>query len=247
MKSRKSQLYIGTSGWKYPHWKKNFYPEDLKASQEFPYYFSLFDTVELNNPFYKNPTEPTIKKWKLDAPDGFTYAIKANRYFSHLKKLNVEKNEVYDFLDKFNNLKKKLGPILFQLPPRWNKNFERLENFLKLLPKKYRYAIEFRNESWEEKELFLMLKKYNMAYCIFELAGYLSPLAVTADFVYIRLHGPGAKYSGSYSTPRLKKWAAFCTQQQKLGKDVYIYFDNDENGHAPKNALTLKKLIDGMA
>lgn len=248
MKKKKTpQLFIGTSGWKYPHWKGNFYPRDLKAREEFGYYCSLFDTVELNNPFYRSPSAPTFERWEKEAPENFLYSVKANRFFTHLKKLNVKRMNILNFLDKAQNLKKKLGPFMFQLPPRWKKNIPRLETFLKKLPGKYRYSIEFRDNSWMDEELYICLRKHHIAFCIYELAGYISPLSVTADFVYIRLHGPGAKYSGSYSVQKLTKWANFCKQQLAGGKDVYLYFDNDEKAYAAKNALRLKTLINEMA
>ena len=141
-------------------------------------------------------------------------------------------------------LKEKLGPILFQLPPKWKVNVTRFQEFLEALPKGYRYAFEFRNQTWYNKEIYQLLQEYNCAFCIYELAGHMSPMEVTADFVYVRLHGPTEfKYQGSYSNVLLKKWAMQCAAWQKEKKDVYIYFDNDQEAYAAFNALTLRKLV----
>jgi uncharacterized protein YecE (DUF72 family) len=241
MKSGK--IYIGTSGWKYKHWDSTFYPETLKKVDQLKYYHQIFNTVELNNSFYRQPEAETFKNWKLSVPDDFIFAVKGNRYFTHLKKLNVSKTDVMDFLDKTAHLEEKLGPILFQLPPSWNINLERLSSFLALLPNAFRYTFEFRNHSWYTQEVYNLLEKHNCSFCIYELAGHLSPLPITADFVYVRLHGPGDKYQGSYSKEDLNKWANFIKDYSKAGKDVFIYFDNDQEGYAAFNAITLKELL----
>jgi uncharacterized protein YecE (DUF72 family) len=143
-------------------------------------------------------------------------------------------------------LSKKLGPILFQLPPGWKLNIERLHDFLKILPRAHRYAFEFRNPTWYVDDVYNMLTAFNCAFCIYELAGHLSPIMITADFVYIRLHGPGEKYEGSYTTQALKKWASTMRQWQQQGKDVYLYFDNDQAAYAAFNAIKIKKLMDDL-
>jgi len=236
--------YIGTSGWKYRHWEGTFYPSDLKKKDQLKYFTAHFDTVELNNSFYRQPTLQNFQAWQEQAPANFTYAVKANRYFTHLKKLNVARNEILEFLNACLGLEKKLGPILFQLPPKWNINTERLERFLEMLPPEYRYTFEFRNPSWYHDEVFTLLKKYNCAFCIYDLAGHQSPIVATADFVYIRLHGPGEKYQGSYSRSALERWAKMCNVWLNEKKDVYIYFDNDQEGYAAFNALEIKKIYE---
>jgi len=238
-----NSIYVGTSGWKYKHWDNNFYPKEIKNTKQLDYYQSKFDTVELNNSFYREPDAKQFENWKNAVGASFLYAVKANRYFTHLKKLKVTQDEISSFLDKVAHLEEKLGPILFQLPPSWKINTERLSNFLELLPKQFKYTFEFRNQSWYSPEVDELLTKHNAAFCIYELAGHLSPLKVTADFVYIRLHGPGAKYQGSYTIEVLEEWAKRCKQWQEEGKTVFIYFDNDQAGYAAFNALQLMESL----
>ncbi|PWU02873.1 MAG: DUF72 domain-containing protein [Bacteroidetes bacterium] len=239
----KAKIFIGTSGWHYPHWKGVFYPPDLKEGDQFKYYTEFFDTVELNNPFYRLPTRKTFQGWEEKSPTDFVFSVKMSRFISHLKKLNVDKATIMQFLSHAAGLKKKQGPYLVQLPPRWKINMERLERFLKKLPPIHRYTFEFRNSSWYTDEVYELLRKYNCAFCIYELNGHLSPIVTTADFVYIRLHGPGAKYEGSYPQKTLTTWSKRAKVWQKSGLDVFIYFDNDTKGDAVLNAKSLKKII----
>lgn len=240
---KKGEIHIGTSGWKYKQWDNTFYPTEVKGDSQLVYYATLFNTVELNNSFYRQPSISNFLNWKEAVPKDFSYAVKANRFFTHMKKLKVEANDVYDFIDKVNHLGEKLGPILFQLPPSWKINLDRLAYFLNLLPKGYRYVFEFRNATWYNKAIYELLATKNVAFCIYELDGHLSPLTVTADFVYIRLHGPGAKYQGSYQDKDLETWVTFMRQQTDAGKDVFVYFDNDQAGYAAFNAKRMLELV----
>lgn len=241
---RKHNIYIGTSGWSYKHWRGTFYPQEIKVKNHFSYYLQYFNTVEINNTFYRLPSEETFLNWKKTVPDDFTYVIKANRFITHIKKLHDPVESLYPFLDYVQLLGSKLGPVLFQLPPFMKANVPLLEAFLQELPKKIRYVFEFRNTDWYKPEVYDLLKKYNCAFCIYELAGHISPIQITADFIYIRLHGPGNKYQGSYSDETLKSWADECLKWSKT-KDVFVYFDNDENGYAAFNALKLRELTKG--
>jgi uncharacterized protein YecE (DUF72 family) len=240
------KIFIGTSGWNYKHWEGTFYPEELKQNQHFQYYQEHFDTVELNNSFYHLPPPETFKHWKEQTPKNFLFAVKASRYITHMKKLKDTKEALSTFLKNARSLGKKLGPVLFQLPPGWKLNEERLQIFLKQLPASRRFTFEFRNRTWYTDSVYELLKKYNCAFCIYELAGHRSPLVTTADFVYVRLHGPGAKYQGSYTTASLKKWAGMMQEWSRQGKDAYLYFDNDQAGYAAFNALTIKKLAENI-
>jgi uncharacterized protein YecE (DUF72 family) len=161
-----------------------------------------------------------------------------------MKKLIVDTSSITKFFTNASKLEKKLGVVLFQLPPRWQVNAERLQHFISALPKGYRFTFEFREHSWYNDEVYSILRKNNCAFCIYELQYHHSPLEVTADFVYIRLHGPGNKYQGSYSEETLKDWATRCKKWQQQGKDVFIYFDNDQEGFAAFNAVRLKELIE---
>jgi uncharacterized protein YecE (DUF72 family) len=240
---QKHSAYIGTSGWSYKHWQGTFYPEDIKPKDQFPYYTGHFNTVEINNTFYKLPEKETFIKWKKQAPDGFIYVLKANRYITHMKKLHDAGDSTALFLKRAALLDEKLGAILFQLPPGMKADPDILHAFLDQLPHTYRYVFEFRNADWHQKEIYQLLKEYNCAFCIYELDRHLSPVEITADFVYLRLHGPGKKYQGSYSITTLKEWAQLCKRWLKT-KDVYCYFDNDEKGYAAFNAIQLKELVE---
>lgn len=218
---QKHMLNIGTSGWLYKHWLGTFYPEGTKLKDQFPYYIKHFNTVELNNTFYRLPGKKTFQKWENEVPDNFIYVVKASRYITHMKKLHDPQQSTALFLEHVSILGKKLGAILFQLPPFMKANLSLLNAFLEQLPSAYRYVFEFRNADWYQKEVYQLLKKYNCAFCIYELEGHLSPIEITADFVYLRLHGPGKKYQGSYSAETLKKWADLCKRWLST-KDVFI-------------------------
>jgi uncharacterized protein YecE (DUF72 family) len=239
---KRHNIYIGTSGWSYKHWRGTFYPADLKAKDEFGYYRQYFDTVEINNSFYRLPKEETLQAWNDTVPHYFVYVVNPRRFITHIKKLLDPPQSSQLFFDRIATLREKIGAILFQLPPMMKSNYERLANFLEQLPVGYRYVFEFRNTDWYREEIYALLQKYNCAFCIYELEGHYSPVEVTADFVYVRLHGPGNKYQGSYSDETLGEWAAQCKQWLKT-KDVFVYFDNDENGYAAFNAIRLKELV----
>lgn len=238
-------VWVGTSGWHYKHWIGNFYPERLPASKMFAHYREHFDTVELNNSFYHLPKPPALEAWRDSSPEGFCFAVKGSRFLTHMKKLRDPEQGLQRFLDAVEILGEKLGPILFQLPPNWERDLERLEHFLDVLPRYHRYAFEFRNPTWNTPETYALLAKYNAAYCIFDLAGFQSPIEITADLSYVRLHGPGGKYQGSYSDDALRSWAERIRDWQKRLPAVYVYFDNDDSGFAPQNALRLKDLVNG--
>ena len=207
------------------------------------YYCERFDTVELNNSFYHLPKKSSLESWRDSTPPGFCFAAKGSRFLTHMKKLKDPEQGLNRFLDAIEVLQQKLGPILFQLPPNWELDVERLANFLGFLPGEHRYAFEFRNASWSVPEIYDLLRQRNAANCIFHLAGTQSPIEVTADFAYVRLHGPGGKYQGSYSDQALVEWALRIRKWRQELKTIYVYFDNDEAGYAAQNALRLKDLI----
>lgn len=239
----KGKIHIGTAGWHYPHWKILFYPDDLRQSEWLRYYSEKFQCVEINNSFYKLPDSATFTEWARQTPAGFVFSVKAWRVITHRKKLKDCADTVGIFMDHVSALGGKLGPILFQLPPRWHCNTQRLKEFLKLLPTGFRYAFEFRDASWHSDEVYTLLTKHNAAFCIFELGKMHSPEMCTADFVYVRLHGPKGPYAGSYSVRDLRKWAKKIMAWQAEGKDVFIFFDNDEAAYAVKNAVLITKLV----
>jgi uncharacterized protein YecE (DUF72 family) len=190
------------------------------------------------------PSMETFEAWRKNTPPDFLFAVKGSRYITHMKKLKDVGEGVEWLISNASALGKKLGPILFQLPPGWKVNTERLEDFLRLLPRDHRFTIEFRNNTWYTEEVYDLLRKYNCAFCIYELSGHQSPREVTADFVYIRLHGPGGKYQGSYSSDVLDQWSRRIQVWRRAGIDVYVYFDNDEKGYAAFNAKHLAELVE---
>ena len=241
---KKRKIYIGTSGWNYNHWVNEFYPGDLPKKNWLQFYIEKgFKTVELNSSFYHLPNSSTFEKWRKSVPKDFIFAVKASRYITHMKKLKDPDKTVKKFLESSKELKKKLGPLLFQFPPAWKFNSERFNKFTKKLPAKYKYTFEFRNDTWWNDEVLNLLKKNKSAFCIYELNGTITPKEITADFIYIRLHGPDGKYQGNYSEKALSNWAGFISKWNKKGKEIYCYFDNDQKGYAVKNALKLKEMI----
>jgi len=240
------EIRIGTSGYHYKHWRGPFYPEKIPLNRMLDFYLKHFDTVELNNSFYRLPPETAFDEWKRSTPPNFVFALKASRFLTHNKKLKDPENALANLLPRAAHLGPKLGPILFQLPPRWQVNPERLEALLEILPRTLRYAFEFRDRTWIKPEIERILGRYGAAFCIYELAGYQSPLTVTSDFAYVRLHGPGpGKYQDSYDESRLRRWSDQIREWAKTLNAVYIYFDNDQAGFAVQNAIRLKHMVFG--
>jgi uncharacterized protein YecE (DUF72 family) len=236
-----ANVHVGTSGWHYGHWKGAFYPADLPLSKRFDYYARHFDVVELNNTFYRLPTESAVENWKDSSPSGFHFAVKGSRFITHMKKLKDPEIALERFFERVDLLGRKLGPLVFQLPPHWSIDEARLRDFLHALPRRHKYAFEFRDPSWDSTAIYKLLEKFKAAYCIFDLAGFQSPLQLTADFTYIRLHGPGSKYQGSYDNAALKTWADRIRGWNLSA--AYIFFDNDQAAFAVHNALRLKALL----
>jgi uncharacterized protein YecE (DUF72 family) len=244
----KADIRIGTSGYHYKHWVGPFYPAKTPPSKMLEHYIRHFDTLELNNSFYRLPTIAAFESWRDSTPKNFVFSVKASRYITHNKKLKDPENALDNILPRAEHLGRKLGPVLFQLPPRWKVNIGRLEALLEILPREHRYAFEFRELSWITPEVNRLLRRYNAAFCIYELAGYHSPCDITADFTYVRLHGPGAgKYQGSYSRAQLRDWSRRIQEWSETLKAIYVYFDNDQAGYAAQNALQLREMVLGAA
>jgi uncharacterized protein YecE (DUF72 family) len=199
--------------------------------------------VEINNSFYNLPSRSTFARWRESVPEGFAFAVKASRYITHMKKLKDPMDSLERFLERVQHLEGTRGPILFQLPPRWNRNGERLKGFLEALPPELPCAFEFRDPSWFAEETYAALERHNAAFCIYELSGSVSPKRITTDFVYVRLHGPGGAYQGSYDTSALAGWAGAFSSWNRQGKSVYCYFDNDQNAYAAHNAVELADMM----
>jgi uncharacterized protein YecE (DUF72 family) len=236
-------IYIGTSGWHYKHWKGLFYPAGMQASDYLAHYLGFFRTVEINNSFYRLPTYETFANWRESVPADFVFAVKASRFITHMKKLKDPQQSFSNFIQNVVALEEKLGPILFQLPPRWHCDPVRLRQFLEALPAGLLYTFEFRDHTWYNEAIYQLLRQYQAAFCIYDLEQHQSPVAVTAPFVYIRLHGPEGRYNGRYSDEALASWAAAARNWQQEGRAVYIYFDNDIGGHAVVDAQRLQNMV----
>ena len=245
--AKRGQVRIGTSGWIYRHWRGVFYPPDLPTSAWFAHYARRFDTVEINNTFYRLPSEEAFDAWKRQAPPGFLYAVKASRYLTHQKKLRDAEQALNNILGRARRLGRHLGPILYQLPPRWHADPGRLREFLSLLPRDLRHVFEFRDPSWCNDTIRSLLTEAGVGYCIHDMRGFDCREWVTGRIVYIRFHGPTAlKYAGKYGTAHLRAWAERIRAFQLSGHDVFVYFNNDDRGHAVANARELRQLLDAV-
>jgi len=240
---RSGSIYIGTSGWSYDHWKGPFYPPDLTSRKMLSYYVRAFRSVEINSSFYGLPTKATLESWRRTAPHGFVFSAKASRYITHRKKLKDPEATTGPMFERLAALGESLGPVLFQLPPHWAYNEARLAQFLETLGPQFRYAFEFRDRSWINDRSLALLESHDAAFCIYELGGFVTPEAVTTDFVYIRLHGPAAAYQGSYDAPALERWAGKIADWSDSGLRVHCYFDNDQAGYAVSDARRLIALL----
>jgi uncharacterized protein YecE (DUF72 family) len=243
MGTRTGAIHIGTSGWSYNHWRGPFYPETIRSPDMLRFYAGTFDTVEINNSFYHLPLPSVFERWRESTPERFLFSVKASRYITHIKRLRDPLDTLERFLDAAEVLEHKLGPILFQLPPRWPFDPDRLAVFLDALPSTHTYVFEFRDQSWHCDEALGMLREHECAFCIYELAGVRSPLALTASTVYVRLHGPDGSYAGSYSPRALRTWTRRFEQWASEGRDVYCYFDNDQLAYAAKNAESIRAYV----
>jgi uncharacterized protein YecE (DUF72 family) len=233
---------IGCSGWQYRHWRGTFYPSELAQTRWLEYYASRFDTVEINNTFYRLPEASVFATWNKRVPRGFLYAVKASRFLTHMKKLKDPKPPLDRLFSRARALGQALGPILYQLPQQWSVDVERLSTFLRSLPRQRRHAIEFRNPSWYTDEVFRLLAEHHVACCVHDMAGSATGRPVIGPFVYARFHGP-TKYSGRYDDRTLNDWAAWFAARLQEGRPVFAYFNNDVGGHAPEDAQRLRQKL----
>jgi len=243
----KGRLFTGTSGWVYKGWAGSFYPEGLSPRKHLEFYATQFNTVEINATFYRLPIETGVHAWHDTAPDGFLYAVKGSRFITQMKKLNVEPKSIAIFFERIAPLKEHLGPILWQLPPMLRKDAPRLDRFLSRLPRKHRYAVEFRHPSWLDEEIFGILQAHRVAFV--PVSSLVMPLnlRVTTDFIYIRFHGLEGGAAHDYTAQELKPWAEHCRKCVRNGLDVFGYFNNDLNSRAPENARQFREMIESKA
>lgn len=239
-----ARVHIGTSGWHYKHWIGDFYPPRFAPAKMLSRYAREFHTVEINNSFYRLPEEKTFKDWATIVPPGFLFAVKASRFLTHIKRLRDAEDPINLFFSRARHLGPYLGPVLFQLPPKWKADIGRLCEFLEVLPREHYYALEFRDESWYKREIYALLRQHNVALCLHDWHSIKWPQELTATFSYIRFHGTGGRYAGNYSDHFLKKWAAKIADWAARLNDVYVYFNNDVAGHAIRNARTLEAEVE---
>jgi uncharacterized protein YecE (DUF72 family) len=237
------RVHVGTSGWHYKHWLGDFYPEKFASAKMFSWYAREFHTVEMNNSFYRLPEEKTFQQWKDMAPSGFLFAVKASRFITHIKRLKNVEDSIDLFFSRAKPLGSALGPVLFQLPPRWKANIERLAEFLGILSKRHKYAVEFRDATWCIPQVYDLLRRRNVALCIHDWRERPWPKELTADFTYIRFHGSGSCYGGNYPDEQLRAWVGLIRSWKPSINEAFIYFNNDIGGHAIRNARTLRRLL----
>jgi uncharacterized protein YecE (DUF72 family) len=239
------RCHIGTSGWVYEHWRGIFYPADLPQSGWYAHYARHFDTVEINYSFYRLPSERAFDDWRAQAPPGFVYAVKANRYLTHIKRLKDAAAPLERFLSRARRLGDKLGPILWQLSPKWRADPARLDAFAALLPTDLVHAFEFRDPRWFVPPVREILERYGLSLCIFDMPGLACPAWVTGEAVYLRFHGSGVVYGGRYGQEGLRPWADRMQGWLAEGRAVYAYFNNDAFGYAVEDAQALRGLLGG--
>ena len=237
--------YVGTSGWHYDHWRYRFYPPELAKAKWLKFYASHFTTVELNNSFYRLPSEDAFTNWRDSSPANFAFAVKVSRFITHIKRLKNTQEAVETFLSRARILGEKLGPLLYQLPPNMHRDDGRLESFLSTLPQGMKHVFEFRHESWLDDRVFEILHKCNAGLCVFDMPSISCPLVATADFAYIRFHGSTGLYFSCYSDEELAGWAKRLADLAANLKEVYIYFNNDAEAFAVRNAITLRGYLQG--
>lgn len=225
------RIAAGTSGYAYPEWKPAFYPQELAQKNFLKFYAERLDTVEINNTFYRFPSEKVLQTWRDETPDGFTFAVKATQKITHYGRLRDVGQLTADFVERCGQLGPKLGPILFQLPPNMKRDDQRLGGFLNELPRGPRYAFEFRHESWFDEAVFAALRERGTALCVSEGEKLDAPRELTADFSYVRLR------KEDYADSELDDWAAWITTQRLAGRDVYVYLKHDDRGDSPERAL----------
>jgi uncharacterized protein YecE (DUF72 family) len=237
-------IRIGTSGWSYPHWDGVLYPPNLPPARRLAHYIQRFQTAELNASFYRWPSDAAFASWGR-MPNGFTLSVKAPRALTHARRLHQPEAWLARIASSLRRLGARRGVLLAQLPPTLSYDRERLAYFLSCVPRELRLCLEFRHPSWHHDETFTLLERHGAAYCVMSGAHLPCILRLTTDFAYVRLHGPDHHhlYGGSYSDDDMQWWADRIREWQAMGRDVFAYFNNDGNGNAVRNALTLRQML----
>ena len=246
MRSR-GAIRIGCSGWIYPHWRERFYPKELRQTEWFRHYAQTFDTVEINNTFYHLPSEKAVAHWEEQAPPGFVYAVKVNRFITHMKKLREPQEPLRNFVTRMHGLGKHLGPLLYQLPPHWNCNPARFREFLDALSPDFIHVFEFRHQSWVNDEIFAALEEHGASLCVHDMIGIEVPRVAMGRVAYVRFHGTLPLYAGGYAERTLRSWAQWLSEQAAAGRDAFAYFNNDADAQAVFDAQKLRRQIGQLA
>jgi uncharacterized protein YecE (DUF72 family) len=237
------RVRIGTSGWEYEHWKGPFYPRDLPRDRWLEFYSERFDTVELNATFYRLPEADTFARWGQRVPSGFRFAIKASRYLTHLRRLRAPDEPLDRLWTRARRLGQRRGPMLYQLPPRWRPNPDRLAHFLATIPQDEPQAVEIRDRSWYRRDVLDMLEAAGVALVLHDMPESRTPLRRVGPIVYLRFHGAGERYGGAYSAQRLSAWARRITEWAEV-VPVWAYFNNDMGGNAVRDADRLRRMVE---
>lgn len=235
-------IHIGTSGWQYRDWRGGLYPADLPQSRWLQRYTEVFTTVEVNNSFYRLPPRQTFEKWRRETPRDFTVVVKASRYLTHIKRLREAEDGIKLFWENARGLGSKLGPVLFQLPPRFPADLERLETFCSWLPREMRVAWEFRDPSWLVDDMFRLLDERGYAYVLPDRPGFRGPLIVTGGWSYIRFH-QGTSFGSDYRRNKLRRWAERIAELP--ARETWAFFNNDPGGAAVRDAIFLRDTLSG--
>ena len=233
-------IHVGCSGWVYRHWKGQFYPDGLPQKRWFGHYSAEFDTVEINASFYRLPKPETLEAWLAKAPPGFRYAVKVNRFITHMKKLLDCPDAVDEFIGLARRLGPALGPLLYQVPPSLKRNDERLDTFLATLPADLEHVVEFRSRDWYAPEVLDLLDRHGVGFVTHDLVGLVSPRWASGRTAYVRFHGTGGKYRGRYSEKQIADWANWLREQRAAGRSAWAYFNNDIGGDAIEDARALR-------
>ena len=238
--------YIGTSGWSYKEWRNSFY-EGVPRAAWLSFCAQHFTGIEVNATFYRLQSKETFRRWRDETPADFRFAMKANHYLTHNKKLLDPLAAIRLERDRAMGLGAKLAVVVWQLPHQMHQNLERLERFAIALRSwsRVRHAVEFRHESWFDDEVAACLRRHRLAVCQSDAADWPLWNAVTTDLVYVRLHGRAATYASAYSGKELQSWAQRIRAWLQEGCDVHVYFDNDALGHAPRDAQRLIAILHG--
>jgi uncharacterized protein YecE (DUF72 family) len=245
---RPGAVWIGTSGFVYRDWRGRFYPPGLPASRWLAHYAARFPTVELNSSFYRLPSARAFRAWRASVPPGFVFAVKASRYLTHIRRLRTPAAGLRRFLARARHLEAALGPVLFQLPPRFHASEARLAGLLAALARQrqvpaLRVALEVRHPSWLVPPILEALRAANVALCFTDWREVPVAEPITADFVYVRRHGARGRYAGAYTRASLGADAERIRAWRAAGLDVYVYFNNDQAAAAVRNAATLAALL----